>query len=383
LSGFLGSGKTSLLLKLLQETKKRRLKPGILMNELGSTDTDGHIVTDHGARQNIEKLLDGCICCSKKSEVTQSLRKLLQEQPDVLFIELTGVANPEEVVDSLTEPELKERFTLQKIITVLDAEHVLEYNSIFESDRQLVLTLRKQIEVADLLIANKTDLINEKRRNKIEKAVRKQNPVAPLSFTTYSKIDSGPLFSQIQPVHEAVGPSVAYRISKKDPHHHVQQHNHHQSDGRQHETPHHYSRHHRHHRLDPHNKDDHDHRDHRHGYGRNQDDHHHHGQDHHQHGHDHTRMQTATLHVDRSVKRKQIERFLKKWQPQLLRAKGFLQIHVKDEPYLMQHVLKRTSWQPVDYAGDYYIVLIGVDINMQQMKEEWQKIHGEQKRLIY
>ncbi|WP_062047284.1 GTP-binding protein [Bacillus sp. JCM 19034] len=164
LSGFLGSGKTTLLERLLVECTNRNLKSAVLMNEIGKTDTDGNTLL--GKSQIIEKLLDGCICCNKKGEVVESMEKLLQIKPDVIFIELTGVANPDEVADSLTEPELINNVYLEKIITLIDAEHILSYNSIFESDRELVQTTRNQIEVADLLIVNKTDLVPEAKKNK-------------------------------------------------------------------------------------------------------------------------------------------------------------------------------------------------------------------------
>lgn len=65
LSGFLGSGKTTLLLSLLKESKRRGLNPGIIMNELGAKDVDGYILQESTGTR-VEKLLDGCICCSRK-----------------------------------------------------------------------------------------------------------------------------------------------------------------------------------------------------------------------------------------------------------------------------------------------------------------------------
>ncbi|MCD8509875.1 MAG: GTP-binding protein [Bacillus sp. (in: Bacteria)] len=189
LSGFLGSGKTTLLKQLLQRCEERGITPAVLMNEIGKTDMDGEIILEKNKQQIVEKLLDGCICCSKKSDVTDSILKLLQKKPDVIFIELTGVANPEEVVDSLTEPKLIDYLYLDKVITVLDGEHVLEYNSIFESVRELVRTTRRQIEVADVLIVNKVDLIYASHKEKISKVIKKQNPVSPVYFTTYSEVD--------------------------------------------------------------------------------------------------------------------------------------------------------------------------------------------------
>lgn len=168
LSGFLGSGKTTLLLRMLREAAAYHLMPAVLMNELGKQDVDGHHLLDASPDLPLTKLLDGCICCSRKSDIQDSLKQLLTRKPDVILIELTGVANPEEIVDALTEPALLPHVKLHKVITVLDAEHVLAYNSIFASDRELVHTLRRQMEVADLLLLNKIDLISDKQLKSIE-----------------------------------------------------------------------------------------------------------------------------------------------------------------------------------------------------------------------
>lgn len=149
LSGSLGSGKTTLLIRLIEEAKRRGLRPGVLMNELGKYDVDGHIVGDTDSGIPMEKLLDGCICCSKKGELVGCIGSLLWRIPDVIFIELTGVVNPEEIADTLTEPELIDKVTLHRIVTILDAENSLDYNSIFAFDKALVHTLRRQMEVAD------------------------------------------------------------------------------------------------------------------------------------------------------------------------------------------------------------------------------------------
>lgn len=166
LSGFLGSGKTTLLKQLLHVCNERKINPAVLMNEIGKTDTDGESITRMLKNNHLEKLLDGCMCCNKKSEVTECLKTLLIRKPDVLFIELTGVADPEEVVDSITEPELLNLIQLEKVITIVDAENILSYNNVFESDRDLVRTTRKQIKVADFLIVNKTDLVSDVRRKR-------------------------------------------------------------------------------------------------------------------------------------------------------------------------------------------------------------------------
>jgi G3E family GTPase len=306
LSGFLGSGKTTLLERLLTESVTRGLKPAVLMNEIGKTDTDGNILL--GKSQMIEKLLDGCICCNKKSEVVQSMGKLLSLNPDVIFIELTGVANPEEVADSLTEPQLINQLYLEKVVTLIDAEHILSYNSVFESDRELVRTTRRQIEVADLLIVNKIDLVSEAKKQKVDKLLFKQNPTSKVTFSTFSNVDLASLFNPLKSPTGRV--KVRIKTSKQENNHH-------------HEHPH----------------------------------------------KSYTKIKSITLPVPYTTNSIEIERFLKKWKTNLLRAKGYL--NLEDGTYLMQHVMKRVSWKRSTYNGDHYLVLIGMGLNEDEIKKEW------------
>ncbi len=196
LSGFLGSGKTTLLLTLLKESKVRGLNPGVVMNELGKRDVDGYILQEHTGT-TVEKLLDGCVCCSRKEDLPRSLNALMARRPDIIFVELTGVADPEEIAKSLQSPPLNERLVLHYTVTVLDAENVLEYNSRFSADKQLIRTLRKQLSGADLLIVNKSDLVEPETLWRIEKTVRKYNADSEIVFTHYSEINLAPLLAGI------------------------------------------------------------------------------------------------------------------------------------------------------------------------------------------
>ena len=304
LSGFLGSGKTTLLLRLLEECSRRQLKPAVLMNELGSTDTDGAIISNDRKEQVVEKLLDGCICCNKKGEVVASIEKLLLQKPDVIFIELTGVANPEEVADSLTEPQFIDRLSLQQVITLLDAENVLDYNSLFEADRNLVETVKRQTEVADLLIINKIDLVDSARKTKINKTLRKQNNKAEICFTNYSEIDLDPVLNPIQ--QKRPRQEIRVTFNKKS------------QEGKQEK---------------------------------------------HEHKKSYSRIQTISLPIPQPIRDKEIEKFLKRYKSSILRAKGYIPLIGKSQTFLMQHVVKRTSWEPTTYTGEHYLVVIGIDLN--------------------
>lgn len=157
---------------------------------------DGYILQE-STGTSVEKLLDGCICCSRKEELPRSLTALLVRRPDIIYIELTGVADPDEIAKSLLAPALADRLQLHHAITLLDAENALEYSSRFSSDKQLVRTLRKQITTADLIIVNKSDLVEPETLWKIEKMVYKQNSESEIVFTHYSQINLAPLLTGI------------------------------------------------------------------------------------------------------------------------------------------------------------------------------------------
>lgn len=332
LSGFLGSGKTTLLLHLIEEAAKRNLKPAILMNELGKFDVDGQIIADSTSGISLEKLMDGCICCSKKSEVADSLTSLIKKNPDLIFIELTGVANPEEIADCLTEPQLLHKLHLKQIITLLDAENVLEYNSIFSTDRKLVHTLRRQIEVADLIIVNKRDLVEPKQLERIEKAVRKQNSAAPLYFSTKSNVDLDLIFTGMEPLEKVKQTFSRFQMVKKGP----------KLDNKPEPA------------FPP------------------------------VHSHDseelsYSRIQTISLPYKSGhpITLKHLERFLQKVGPQLIRAKGYLSLAEGEPAALMQFAAKRMTWEPSRYLEQQYVVFIGIDLDLQRLAKDWNLFTGQ------
>jgi G3E family GTPase len=296
------------------------------MNELGQYDVDGGLILTDLPDASVEKLLDGCICCSKKVEVAQCVSRLLDRNPDLLLIELTGVANPEEVADCLTEPNLLNRVELKHIITVLDAEWVLEYNSIFNTDRQLVHTLRRQMEVADTVLVNKKDLVPSSHLSKIEKTIKKQNESTAIHFTLYSEMNLDSVLSGLQPIVRST-PLVKRTTFKV---------------------------------IDPVHKQVHSPDDHKHNNSEKE---------------SFSRVQTVTLSLAENgpITPKQIERFLKQWGKSLLRAKGYLALADHTRKFV-QFAGNRINWQSTGYSGPSYLVLIGIDLDRDRIDQEWVKI---------
>ncbi|WP_219833910.1 GTP-binding protein [Paenibacillus sp. R14(2021)] len=369
LSGFLGSGKTTLLLKLLQQAKSSGLRASVLMNEIGAVDVDGTQVSSESAYQTMERITEGCLCCSKKSELAQCIERLALMQPDVIVMELTGVANPEEIVEAMTEPSIIGKVALHRIVTVLDAEHALDYNSIFSSDRELIRTLRRQLEAADIIIANKFDLVSNRTADKIKALVRDRNAAAAFVSAIRCEVDAAivlggiapsavrrqPVISGARPAAAAVRPAAAHSAAntraaavQASP---AARGSASQSAGSSeavravadasavsHARP---------------------------AASSNS----------------YSRIRTAAIYPGADaagISRKQFEAFIGSRGSVCLRAKGYMPYGRDGSMALFQLAGKRLEWSPSSYDGEPYFVMIGIDLDESQMQLEWKRLTARQ-----
>jgi len=194
LTGFLGSGKTTLLQNMLAGmNEEEHGKVVVVMNEMGEEDIDGEQLQRFGFP--VKKMLNGCICCTLQGELAEGLKEILSSlSPDKILIETTGAADPLDVIDALTNPELYDRLELKGIIGVVDASRFLSLNSRLSSG-SLVRTIRNQVRYADLLLLNKTDLAAPETVSKVEAKVKELNPLAPLHRTVQSNAELDLLLS--------------------------------------------------------------------------------------------------------------------------------------------------------------------------------------------
>lgn len=197
LSGFLGSGKTTVLLNMLEECKKKGLQPGIILNEIGQTNVEGYLFED----QKVFELLDGCICCTIQDDLKETMNELMAEMEkcplDVLMIEGTGVANPLEIQEVLLSRPFIDQFELMSIITVLDASHYLEYQSIFSSSTEVRNLMYEQMICGSLLVLNKTDLVPVNQLESIKKKIMKKlQSERQIVECAHGKIDAELLFEK-------------------------------------------------------------------------------------------------------------------------------------------------------------------------------------------
>lgn len=193
MSGFLGSGKTTVLLNLMEACKKRNQKPAIILNELGSVNVESHLFED----QRVIEILDGCICCTIQSNFKETLDQLMKEREtfDVLFIEGTGVANPIELMEVLLQPTYSKVFDIFSIISVIDAGNFLSHLSIFSSSSELIQLLKDQIQCATYIVMNKLDQVSKNKLHKIEEKLHQLvTEEVPIHFTTFGKIPINEVF---------------------------------------------------------------------------------------------------------------------------------------------------------------------------------------------
>jgi len=183
LSGFLGSGKTSLLSHLIEQLKAGGLKPAVIMNELGKLPFDSKSVDEDVP---MREMLEGCICCTGSEKMEAQLQMLLEgEDFDVLLIETTGAAHPVEAMDAVLSPYFANRLNMKGIITVADCKRWIDRDKMTPQTRMLFM---EQIKHAHLIVANKVDLLSDDEVATVTMQIQGFNGHAPIIQTSNAKL---------------------------------------------------------------------------------------------------------------------------------------------------------------------------------------------------
>ncbi|MBM3807787.1 MAG: GTP-binding protein [Acidimicrobiia bacterium] len=188
LTGFLGSGKTTLLNRILTENHGKRI--AVIENEFGEVGVDQELVI--GAEEEIFEMNNGCICCTVRGDLIRILGSLMKrrDQFDHIMIETTGMADPGPVAQTFfVDDEMKERLTLDAIVTLVDAKHVWEH--IDDQDE-----VKEQIAFADVILLNKTDLVSPGELDKLEVRVRSMNAGAKILRTANAQVGMDAILDQ-------------------------------------------------------------------------------------------------------------------------------------------------------------------------------------------
>ena len=181
LTGFLGSGKTTLLNHILKNKHGKRI--AVIENEFGDTDIDSDLLI--GKSDEIFEMKNGCICCSVRSDLIETLNRLMNRQDkfDYVVIEGTGLASPGPVAQAfLLENEINQSLFLDGIITLIDSKNAWSHLNDIE-------VAWEQIAFSHILLLNKSDLVSPEESKNLEAYVRGINPTAKLFNTKNAQID--------------------------------------------------------------------------------------------------------------------------------------------------------------------------------------------------
>lgn len=187
ITGFLGAGKTSAILNLLNY-KPPAERWAILVNEFGEIGVDGSLVEGQSGTDNgihIREVPGGCMCCTAGLPMQIALSQLLSRaKPHRLLIEPTGLGHPLEVLQTLCADYNRDVLSIEKTLTLVDARNL--------SDKRYSTheTFRQQLSIADVVVANKDDLYLEKDRLRLEAYVKDVcQPEVELLYTQYGRVD--------------------------------------------------------------------------------------------------------------------------------------------------------------------------------------------------
>jgi G3E family GTPase len=210
LSGFLGAGKTTLLNHVLHN--KQNLKVAVIVNDMSEINVDAGLVqreeTLSRTEEKLVEMSNGCICCTLREDLLKEVERLASESRfDYLLIESTGISEPLPVAQTFTYQDEANDIDLSKIskldtlVTVVDCfNFIQDYSSLdslrerkvsdLEGDtRSIVNLLTDQIEFANVILLNKTDLVTTEQVGMIKAMIRKLNADARILESSFGKID--------------------------------------------------------------------------------------------------------------------------------------------------------------------------------------------------
>jgi len=355
ITGFLGSGKTTLLNYIL--TNQQGVKTAVLVNEFGEIGIDNELIVSTG--EDMVELSNGCICCTINSDLLDAVYRVLErdQKIDYLVVETTGLADPLPVALTFLGTELRDMTRLDSIVTLVDAENYSV--DLFNSQ-----TAYNQILYGDIILLNKSDLVDAADLDLLEVKIRDIKTDARILRTTQSQV---PL-----PLILSVGlfESDKYydRVDSSPEHNHE----HHE---------------HEHHDRADHSDCDHDHGhcEHEHHENEHEKGHEHHGHEHHEHehhGHDHAApashldiegFTSLSFQSEKPFAIRKFQYFLDHQLPSsVFRAKGILWFDESEKRHIFHLSGKRFNLDDTEWTGKpkNQLVLIGQNLDHDRLREQ-------------
>jgi len=338
ITGFLGSGKTTLLNHIL--TSQEGLKTAVLVNEFGEIGIDNELILS--TEENMVELNNGCVCCTINEDLVNAVHKILErkDKVDYLVVETTGIADPLPIALTFLGTELRDMTRLDSIVTMVDCEN---YSlDLFNSQ-----AAHSQIQYGDVIILNKTDLVDEADVNSLEIRIRDLTKKARILRTQKSQV-ALPLIMSV-----GLFESDKYfeEASSKSEHDH---------DHESHDHKHHDHEHHAHHNHEHHDHHDHEHHDHEH--------HHHHSNHLENDG-----FTSLSIQSDKPLNIRKFQYFLDNQLPgNVFRAKGILWFEKSPKRHIFHLSGQRFSIEDEEWNGNQknQLVLIGQNLDHDKLREQ-------------
>lgn len=254
-TGFLGAGKTTLIRHMLQNAEGRKI--ALIINEFGDLGVDGDILKGCGeetcTEDDIVELSNGCICCTVADDFIPTMEKLLarENRPDHIVIETSGLALPQPLIRAFNWPGISTKVTVDGVVTVVDGKAVHDgqfAHNIAAVDAQRALDenldhetplselFEDQIACADMIVVNKTDLLEEAEADTLAGTLRSESR----DGVQVVKSTMGAL-----PVDVLLGQGIGAE-GDLDARHEVHHHHHHDDDHNHHGDDHHHDHEHEH-----------------------------------------------------------------------------------------------------------------------------------------
>jgi len=191
LTGFLGAGKTTLLLRWLEEAPATGRRLGVVMNEFGAESLDSRLIGRPGLA--LQQVAGGCVCCAPDNELPNAIARLVREgSVDTIIVETSGLADPDNIIDVLTDHDLLPMVRLQAVVTVVDGVWYARP----DGDIGERVLARRQVEFAHVLCVSKCDRLKEAEMAGVLTELSRINPSAEVVKLPFGLPDLGALFSR-------------------------------------------------------------------------------------------------------------------------------------------------------------------------------------------
>ena len=370
LTGYLGSGKTTLVNKIL--ANKKGIKFAVIVNDIGEVNIDADLIEAGGVvdqkDDSLVALQNGCICCTLKMDLVQQLNEIVSQQKfDYIVIEASGICEPAPIAQTICAypqmyPDLakKGKAVLDSIVTVVDARRMCDEfsagNDLLKKDLQeddIENLLIQQIEFCNIILLNKVDDVSKEELGLVKKIIRSLQPKAEIIECNYGDVDLDKILNTGDFNFDKVATSASW-IAEIEGH-----------DDEEDEHEHHHDHHHHHHC------------------------HHHHSLENEESGEAlEYNIQTFVYYARRPFDINFFDDFVaRQWPKQIIRCKGLCYFsNEKDICYVFEQAGKQVSLRN---AGQWYATMPPFQLrefleNNPKLKKDWEEPYGDRmQKLVF